>query len=414
MDNLSGNPKVSLVRTMFGSMKNPGFALFFAHNSLASVDMMVRMAVHGWLILELSDDSAFWVGIYALILGVGQLVFSMFAGALCDRFPPRIILLIEGAIGAFIAFSLMIGTYFDNVNLVTALGVAFIIGCSRATRFTANQRFIYDLVGPLNLMNGISLWRLSITPMVIMGSITAGALIQWGGIWSAYAFLAVSILLSLPFLLLIRLNEPVVHTKSNLLKETLEGIQYAIQNKSLMTLFGFSLVMEGCGFAFLIMIPVMAKNILMVGAMGMGLLQAGVGTGMVLANLSMSIIGDRSNKSKIILVNALLAGIALFGFAVSESLWISIFFATLTMGFLSAYDLTLGALLQLTASAEMRGRAISIHSLAISFTALGGFLMGGIGSIVGVPTTLATAAVTIMLNSIIRRRSILKIRENPR
>ena len=144
----------------------------------------------------------------------------------------------------------------------------------------------------------------------------------------------------------------------------------------------------------------------------MGLMQAGTGIGMVFANLTMATFGDRFNKPKVILVNALFAGIALLGFALSKSLLTSIFFATLTMGFLNAYDLTIGALLQLIAPPEMRGRAISLHSLAISFTSLGGFIMGGIGSIVGVPATLTVAAVAILFHSIIRRRSILRIREN--
>ena len=144
----------------------------------------------------------------------------------------------------------------------------------------------------------------------------------------------------------------------------------------------------------------------------MGLLQAGTGIGMLLANLAMATVGDRFSKPKIILINALLAGIALLGFALSKSLLFSILFATLTMGFLNAYDLTLGALLQLIAPPEMRGRAVSLHSLAISFTSLGGFIMGGIGNIVGVPTTLAVAAVAILFHSIMRRESILKITDN--
>ena len=81
------------------------------------------------------------------------------------------------------------------------------------------------------------------------------------------------------------------------------------------------------------------------------------------------------------------------------------------MAFLNAYDLTLGVLIQLVAPPNMRGRAISLHSLAISFTAVGGFVMGGIGSIVGVPVMIAAGGTVIVVNALLRRRAIMTVRQ---
>ena len=82
------------------------------------------------------------------------------------------------------------------------------------------------------------------------------------------------------------------------------------------------------------------------------------------------------------------------------------------MAFLNAYDLTLGALLQLMAPSHLRGRVVSLHSLAISFTAFGGFIMGTVGSIVGVPIMLAASGTGIVANSILRRSALMKIHES--
>ena len=68
--------------------------------------MNVRMAIHGWLVLELTDDSAFWVGIFAFILGLGQVLFSLVAGAIVDRFQRRSVLLAEGTLSAAVAWGL--------------------------------------------------------------------------------------------------------------------------------------------------------------------------------------------------------------------------------------------------------------------------------------------------------------------
>jgi len=373
--------------------------------------MNVRMAVHGWLVLELSNDSAFWTGIYALVLGIGQFLFSSLSGTLADRFQRRNLLLVEGFISTIMAALMAVATYFEVIELWMAIALAFFIGCLRATRFTGINRFIYDIVGPGKLVNGVSLWRVSNTPMMIGGALVAGLLIEWSGIWAAYAMIAGCLAISLPFLAMIGVKGTVASSSGHLLRQTLEGLQYAATNPSLRALFTVSIVMETLGFAFLVMIPVMAKSILEVGAVGMGLLQAGVGTGLFVATIIMATKGDSPNKPRTVFLNALGAGVALTAFAFSRSLPLSIFLAAAAMAFLNAYDLTLGVLIQLVAPANMRGRAVSLHSLAISFTAVGGAVMGVVGEKVGVPLLVASGGIGIVVNTLLRRGAIMGIHE---
>ena len=397
---------------MFTSFKAPGFRLFYIHNTFAAVDLGVRMAVHGWLVLELSDDSEIWIGVYALVLGMGRFLSSTLAGAIVDRFPRRSVLLIEGAAGALLAWGLAFAVLFEVATLGLAIGLAFLMGCLGAVRFTAANRFVYDLVGPQQLVNGASLWRVSATPMMVFGALLAGALIEWVGIWAAFMFMGSSLLISLPFLAMIRVKGDVQPSNTNLIQQTIEGVRYAAQNRTLRTLFTVSIVMESLGFAFLVMIPVMAKTVLLAGGVGMGLLQAGAGAGTLFANLIMAMKGDAENKPRIIVLNALGAGVALIGFALSRSLPVSILLAAAIMALLNAYDITIGALMQLVAPSNFRGRAVSLHSLAISFTALGGFVMGAAGSVVGIPVMLAAGGAGIIINMLIRRPALLAIKEH--
>jgi MFS family permease len=374
--------------------------------------MNVRIAVHGWLVLQLTNDSEAWVGAYAFVLGIGQLLFSMFAGAIVDRFQRRTVMLIETSTSAIISGGLAIGTYFNAVDLWLVMVLAFVIGCQRAVRFTAANRFVYDLVGPRQLVNGVALWRLSSAPMMIFGSLLAGALIDWVDIWAPYAFMAAGLLISMPFLMVISVRGSVERTAITLLGQTIEGVRFAASHRPVRVLFSISVVMETLGFAFLIMIPVMAKNVLDTGGTGMGVLQAGVGTGMLAASLVMAAKGDTRGKTSVIFWAALGAGFALIGFALSRSLVLSFFLAAAVMAFLNAYDLTLGALLQLVSPANMRGRAVSLHSLAISFTSLGAFVMGVTGAFVGVPLVLAVAGGGIVANSLLRRTALANVTEH--
>ena len=412
MNDNAGLSRRSASTRVFASFKVPGFRLFYANSTFAAVDMNVRMAVHGWLVLELSNGSALWVGVYALLLGMGQLLFSLVAGAMVDRYQRRTVLLVEGVISTAIASAMAVATFFDAITLGPAVGVAFVIGCVRAVRFTATNRIVYDLVGPRQLINGVSLWRVSTAPMMVLGALLAGALIEWSGIWAAYAFIGSSQVIALPFLIPLRVRGDVERSNVGLLQQTLEGARYAVGNLPIRTLFTISIVMEALGFAFLVMVPVMARNVLGAGAVEMGFLHAGAGGGMLLATLVMAAWGDAGNKPRIIFLNALGAGLALIGFAVSRSLLFSIILATAVMALLSVYDLTLGALMQLVAPPHIRGRAVSLHSMAISFTALGGFVMGAVGSVVGVPVMIAAGGAGIVLNSLIRRPALLRVREH--
>ena len=374
--------------------------------------MNVRIAVHGWLVLELSDDSEFWVGIFALALGMGQVLFSLFAGAIADRFQRRTVLLAESSISATMAIAIAVATYFGFTTLWMAIAIAFPMGAQRAVRFTASNRFVYDLVGARQLVNGVAMWRLSATPMMIIGALLTGALIDWQGVWAAYGLMGASIAASIPFIALVKVRGEVERTGISLFGQTIEGVRFAVHSPPLRVLFTISLVMESLGFAFLIMIPVMAKTVLETGGTGMGFLQAGVGTGMLVASLLMAARGDVEHKARVIFWAALGAGVALAGFAASRSLPLSVFLAAAAMAFLNAYDMTLGALMQLVSPPHLRGRAVSLHSLAISFTALGGFVMGAMGGIIGVPVVLAAGGAGIVANSLWRRAALMRIREH--
>ena len=396
---------------LFASLSMPGFRLFFANTVFSSVDMNVRIAVHGWLVLELSGDSPFWVGIFAFVLGAGQLLFSSIAGAIVDRFQRRNVLVVEGISSTVLAAGLALATYYDVAELWWVIAIAFLTGCQRAVRFTASNRMIYDLVGPHQLVNGMSLWRVSASPMMILGSLLIGIVIDWVGIWGAFALMSVSLVIGLPFLLLIHIKGSIDAAPTSLFRRTLEGAQLAIKEPTLRTLFSVSVVMETLGFSFLVMIPVMAKNVLGASGIGLGFLQAGVGVGMLSATLLMAGYGDSVPKAKIILVCATGSGIALVGLALSRSLPLSVALAAAVMGFLNAYDTALGAMMQLVSPPQFRGRAVSLHSLAISFTALGGFVIGTVGAVVGVPLVMAASGGGIIVNAALRRRAVLNIRE---
>ena len=83
-------------------------------------------------------------------------------------------------------------------------------------------------------------------------------------------------------------------------------------------------------------------------------------------------------------------------FAFSPSFAVSMVMVALAGGSLMAYDVTMGTMLQLLSYDEMRGRVLGIYGLTFGFTPLGGFLVGLVGTVVGVPVAMGVGAGVII------------------
>ncbi len=389
----------------------PGFRLVFTNGMLSATALGVRLVVHGWLVLTLTNDSPLWVGVSAVLMGGSQVVFSVVAGVIVDRVQRQKLIIIGGLAGSAAAGVIAVTSYFSATTLWLALVIAAVMGAFQALTWTATHALLYDIAGPRRLLNASALWRLGLSPMMAVGSLAVGLLIAWAGIWSAYAFMGVAQLLAALVLIPLRVTGQVDLVGTSFASQIKEGIGYAAKDPPIRTLLTFSFLVESLGFSFLTMIPVMAKNVLNMGPLAMGFLSAATGVGGFIAVLAVAATAGAWRKPPVILVCAGAGGLALIGFSLSRSFPLSLVLAMLTLGCLMAYDLTLSTLLQLLAPLHMRGRIISIYSMAVALTSVGGFVMGAIGSVIGVPVALTIGGSVVVGQAVLRRRQVLDIRE---
>jgi len=76
-----------------------------------------------------------------------------------------------------------------------------------------------------------------------------------------------------------------------------------------------------------------------------------------------------------------------------------------------SYDASMGSLLQLLCTDEIRGRVLGLYGLTFGFTPLGGFFMGAISSIFSPAMALGISGVSIMMTITFVQS---KIRKNTR
>ena len=346
------------------------------------------MLTQGWLVLILTN-SPFWVGAVAGLQGVGQVGFGLFGGVLVERLDSRKTLLFVQLLSGTLALAIGLLFLGERLDLWLILAIALLQGILQSIEMPAGNVLLYQSVGAQRLLNGMATRMMAWNVTRIVGSLIAGVLIASAGIASCYLVIA-GILYTAPlFLLFLRGVERQGPRPASFWQAASEGVKYAWTSRSIRRLLVLSVLMEALGFSYHIMLPVMARDVLEVGASGLGLLSAAGGFGALVSTLVVAGLGDFRNKGTLLIVNAAGAGLLLILFAFSPWFAVSLVLVTLVSGALMAYDVTIGTLLQLLSSDEVRGRVLGLYGLTFGFTALGGFVAGGIAALLGAPVAIA-------------------------
>jgi predicted MFS family arabinose efflux permease len=146
-------------------------------------------------------------------------------------------------------------------------------------------------------------------------------------------------------------------------------------------------------FPYIGFLNVFARDILKIGAEGLGLLMAVSGAGAVVGSLLVASSAHAMGSGRVLLGMTILYGVPILGVAFSTSLWISLplMFAGSLLGaaFMSANT----ALLQHRVTDEVRGRVMGAYMLTWGLMPLGALPMGMVADRLGAPVAVAVGAV---------------------
>ena len=355
-------------------------------------------------------DSAFWVGLVAGIQGLGLVSFGAFGGTLVDRLDPRKVLALAFLINASLVSTLGVLEMSDKIALWHLLLAAVFQGGCQAIQLPGLNTMIYLIVGPQRLLNAIAARMMAMNISRIVGSLAAGGLIAQFGIGSCYLYAGGSTYLAAAMLLLVRSPARSPSGREPFLRSMGQGLQYVWSNRPIRMLLLLSLAMEAFGFSHFVMIPVMARDVLDVGASGLGYLSAASGVGAMMSTFVVASLGDFRHKGALLAVTAGASGLSLVFFALSPWFVVSLVAVTMVGGSLMAYDVTIGTVLQLMIPDAMRGRVLGLYGLTFGFTPVGGFLAGAVAFVASAPFALGVFGVLIVANILRISRPVIRLR----
>ncbi len=365
---------------MFSSQRrSKNFRNFWFGQCLSVIGTWIQRTAQTWLVYKMTG-SALLVGILSACQFVPILFLTLIAGTIIDRFPKRNILLLTQS-GFLVLGAIMTAlVYFRVVRYWEILLIAIGYGIFQSFDTPARQSFVFELVGPKDLLNGISLNSSVFNLAKIVGPSIAGILMAKFSIAACFLIDTCSYVAVLIGLFFVQNVPATIRTAhKNVIRDMKEGLHYVIHTPAVRLSAELMLIVCTLEFNNSVIIPVYAKTVLHSGAQTFANLMSAVGIGSLAAAFTMSYRSKDGISRKLYLIVTL-------GTVIAQSLMIFVhtYVMALVMmiiiGFCNMIFLNQSnASFQYSVPNELRGRIMSVYVLLNQGTTpLGSLYVGAI------------------------------------
>jgi len=387
-------------------LRLPNYRAYWLARLASTIAQMSMVIVIGWQVYDLArrtmsiGDAAFQLGLIGLVQFVPLFLLTPVSGWAADRFDRRHIGRAVLCLELLCAAILFAATWNGAISLPILFAVAALLGVARAFAGPAFGALAPNLVPRELLPRAIALSSTAWQTGAIIGPALGGILYDITPHLS-YGVSALLFAFSAGCLFTIGPVPRTAIQPGSPLKRMAEGLVYIRRNRMVLgaiTLDLFAVLLGGA----VAMLPVYARDILQVGAQGLGPLRAAPALGATLTAIFFSI---RPLKTDVGV--KMLTAVGVFGAATAAFGWSTSYIFSLAMlALLGAADMfsvfIRQSLIQLHTPDEMRGRVSAASTLAISASnelgeARSGFAAALIGPVAAtVVGGLAAIAVTML------------------
>jgi len=386
----------------FSALTYRNFRLFWIGQIISLTGTWMHSAAQGWLVLKLTD-SPFYLGLVGSAASMPILLFTLAGGVVADRFAKRKILLVTQIILLFMALLLALLVSGEIVTVWHVVIIAFLVGTINAFDIPARQSFFIEMVGKENLMNAIALNSAAFNGARTIGPAIAGILISYLGIVICFYLNSLSYLAAIIALMSMRFKHGEIKKplKTGPMQEVKEGLKYIFSEPRVYTLIISVGVISFLGFPYISFLPLYARDILRIGAEGLGILMGVAGAGALLGAISLAIRGELKRKGRLLAISSAIFSIALLIFSFSTAIWLSYPMLFLIGWSAISQIATANSLLQLIAPDDLRGRIMSSFTLVfLGMATIGNFAIGTLASYTGTQAALGTGAICCLLGTL--------------
>jgi MFS family permease len=366
---------------------------------LASVSgyQMLRFGQY-WLVYQLTG-SPLSLGYVGLANGVPAICLNLFGGVFADKCDQRRLVIVTQSLTASFIFVLATLTLLHVVQVWHIVAIAFCAGAVDSFDQPARQSLYPHLIDRKVMSSAValnsSLWQ---GTRIIMPAV-AGCIIAWTS--TAVAFYLAGLGFVVMATVLYRLQVPPITRRAggSAAHNMREGLTFIRQH----TIFSFLIAMtffnSFFGLAYITLMPVLAVDILHVGARGQGLLMGMGGAGALLTTLWLSARSQVESKGWLIIGGGAMSGLSITALGLTSA-FIGSFELALAIMFMigicnTTYAISIQSTLQMLVPDHMRGRVMGFYGMTYNLMPVGGMLASTMASLIAAPFAIAVGGLAV-------------------
>jgi MFS family permease len=381
---------------------------FFARFLVAFATQIISVSV-GWQMYD-HTGSAIYLGLIGLVQFLPSLLLILVTGSVADRYNRRAVSAICIFVGTLCAAALLFLTVTGLFSPLPVFLILAVFGIERAFMTPATQSLAPNLIPPEDLSNAIAWNSMSWDAAAILGPV-AGGLLYGVGAGTAYS---VAVVFSAAGALLVYLIPKPPQRASAEAKSwntLLAGFHFIWSEKVVLGAVSLDLFAVLLGGAVALM-PIYARDILMLGPWGLGMLRGAPGVGAILMALFLTTYPIKHRAGLCMFIGVAMFGVGTLIFGVSHTAWLSIL-ALVLMGasdLISVY--VRETLIVLWTPDHLRGRVNAVNMVFVGASnELGEFRAGTMASIFGAVPAVVIGGIGTLAVAIIWATGFSKLRK---
>ncbi|MCU1396716.1 MAG: putative major facilitator superfamily transporter [Ilumatobacteraceae bacterium] len=365
------------------------FTIFFSAAAISNGGSWMQLVAVQALLYNLTNSGT-WLGLSTVVSLVPALLLTPYAGVLADRVSRQNMLRVTQTVQMCTGFVLW-GVYVGHVvSPAWIVGIGFVNGVTAGFQAATWQSFVPLLVPQEDMMAAVRLNSTQYTMARAIGPAFAGIIVQLWGTGACILFDAVSYLLVIVTLLLIRPRANMVAAREQKVWQGLkEGAAYLWNRRPLRLAVILALFVATLGQSVQYVASAISERIFHHSSESNAGLLAAYGIGAVTSSIATIRLGDRLRRSVQMMVGFMMFVVGVGLVPLTHVYFVGqIAFFIAGLGHL-AVAVALNTLIQGTVPDEYRGRAMSFYLFGLlAGLPIGSQILGSLGDAIGFHTTL--------------------------
>jgi MFS family permease len=261
-------------------LRHRDFRLLWTGQTLTLLGSFVSQVAYPFQIFQLGG-SAIELGALASVFTGSSLVFLLLGGAIADRVPRRMLIVIAELASGLASGAIALLGYAGALQIWHLYVAVGLLGAATSFSVPAIGALIPELVPEEILVPGNAIRGMSRQASRTGGPVIGGLLVALSGPAAAFAFDALTFFVSALAVMFIRAR-PVVVSKAStsIVADIREGLAFVFATQWLwVTIFGWSLINAAFIAAFVVGLPLLVTETLGMGAVAFGFITAAMGLG---------------------------------------------------------------------------------------------------------------------------------------